>query len=62
MSDDNFDEDAERDRTNRLVFLVAVVIVAVGLGLLWLMKHYQNAENCRLEGRRDCDPISVPNS
>ncbi|HEY2033921.1 MAG TPA: hypothetical protein VGH02_09580 [Rhizomicrobium sp.] len=62
MTPEEEDERA-RDRMNRIVLLVAVAIVAVGLFLLWLMNHYQQQENCRIERRRDCgDAIAVPNS
>ena len=59
MTPDDDDEHA-RDRTNYLVLGIAVAIVAIGLFLLWLMNHYQQQENCRLERRRDCDAISMP--
>ena len=58
MPDDNGDE---RERTNYLVLGIAVAIVAVGIFLMWLLNHYQQQENCRIEGRRDCDPIQIPN-
>jgi hypothetical protein len=59
----NPDDDEEgRDRANYLVLGIAVAIVAIGIFLMWLLQHYQQQENCRIEGRRNCDPIQIPNS
>jgi hypothetical protein len=54
------DED-DRGSGNLAVFVAVAVLVAVA----WFLIHEYNAnqqmENCRIEGRRDCDPVSVPN-
>jgi hypothetical protein len=42
------------------VLCSAAAIIAIGLFSLWLMHHYQNAENCRFAGRRESDPIALP--
>ena len=54
------DDEKARDRTNLVVLGIAAAIVLIGLLSLWLMHHYQAQENCRIEGRRDCDPIALP--
>jgi hypothetical protein len=57
--DNEEDEDA-RQRTNYIVLVVAALIVVIGLLLLKWMNGYMEQERCRIEGRRDCDPIEVP--
>ena len=51
----------DRGGGNLAVLVAVVVLLAVG----WLVMHFymknQAMENCRIEGRRDCDPITVPN-
>ena len=59
MSDNEPEDD--RGAGNRAVLIAVVVLLAIG----WLVMHFymknQAMETCRLEGRRDCDPIAVPN-
>jgi hypothetical protein len=53
-------DDDSRGSGNAAVAIGIVLLLAVA----WLVMHFyiknQQMENCRIEGRRDCDPISVP--
>lgn len=53
-------DDGDHGSNNTAVIIGVVVLLAV----VWLVMHFylknQAMETCRLEGRRDCDPITVP--
>jgi len=55
------DHDDERGTHNVAVAIAVFVLLAIA----WFLIHEYNAnqqmENCRIEGRRDCDPVSIPN-
>lgn len=55
------EDDDDRGAGNLAVFVAVLVLLAAG----WLVMHFymknQAMETCRLEGRRDCDPIALPN-
>ena len=54
------DDDDSRGSGNAAVAIGIVFLLAIA----WLVLHFyiknQQMENCRIEGRRDCDPILVP--
>jgi len=57
----NDDED-ERDRRAANIFLLvaAVIIVGGGIWLVNAMVDAKKSEECFESGRRNCNPISVP--
>jgi hypothetical protein len=56
------DPEGDNRGFNNLAVAVGVIVL---LAIAWLVIHFymqnQRMENCRVEGRRDCDPITVPN-
>lgn len=60
MSDDEDPDD--RQFNNLAVAIAVIVLVAIAWFLIQKFEANQQMENCRIEGRRDCDPIDVPNS
>jgi hypothetical protein len=55
-------EENERDRRAANIFLLVAAIIVVGGGL-WLvnaMIDAKKSEECFESGRRNCNPISVP--
>ena len=56
------DEDNERDRRATNVFLLvgAVIIVCGGIWLVNAVVDAKKSEECFESGRRNCNPISVP--
>ena len=55
-------EDDERDRRATNIFLLVFAIVIVGAGV-WLangMIDARKADECLSSGRRNCNPIDVP--
>ena len=55
-------EQEARDRRAANVFLLAAGLVLVGIGL-WLanaMIDARRADDCMASGRRNCNPIEVP--
>lgn len=55
-------EDDERDRraANIFLFVAAVIIVVGGIWLVNAMVDAKKSEECFESGRRNCNPISVP--
>jgi hypothetical protein len=56
------DEEDERDRRTANIFLLAAAILVVGGGI-WLVNAIVDArksEECFESGRRNCNPIDVP--
>jgi len=56
------DEDDERDRRTTNIFLLvgAVIIVGGGIWLVNAMIDAKKSEECFESGRRNCNPISIP--
>jgi len=57
------DEEDERERRATNIFLLVAAIVVIGGGI-WLVNALVDArksEECFESGRRNCNPISVPN-
>ena len=56
------DEEDERDRraTNIFLLVAAVVFIVLGVWLLNAMVDSRKSEECFESGRRNCNPISVP--
>ena len=56
------DEEDERDRRAANIFLLvaAVIIVGGGIWLVNAMVDAKKSEECFESGRRNCNPISVP--
>jgi hypothetical protein len=50
----------EQDRQNLLVFIVAVLLVAVSLWLIHSTQKTIKLEDCAFSGRRNCNPIPIP--
>jgi cytoskeletal protein RodZ len=56
------DEEEERDRRAANIFLLVAAIVLIGVGV-WLadaMITARKADDCLSSGRRNCNPIEVP--
>ena len=56
------DEESERDRRAMNLFLLAAAILVVGGGI-WLVNALADARKAQLcfeSGRRNCNPISLP--
>ena len=55
------DED-ERDRraTNIFLLVAAVIFVGIGIWLVNAMVDSRKTEECLESGRRNCNPINVP--
>ncbi len=56
------DEESEQDRRTANVFLLAAAIIVV-VGGIWLvnaMVDARKSEECFESGRRNCNPIDVP--
>jgi hypothetical protein len=55
------DED-ERDRraTNIFLLIAAVIFVGIGIWLVNAMVDSRKTEECLESGRRNCNPINVP--
>jgi hypothetical protein len=55
-------EPPEDDRGAGNLAVLAAVVALLAIG--WFLMHEYSAnrqmENCRIEGRRDCDPIPMP--
>ena len=56
------DEEDERDRRAANIFLLvgAIIIVGGGIWLVNAMVDAKKSEECFESGRRNCNPISVP--
>jgi hypothetical protein len=50
----------DRGSGNAAVLIGIVVLLAIAWFVLHLYEKNQQMENCRLEGRRDCNPITIP--
>jgi len=56
------DEETEHDRRTANIFLLAAAIIVV-IGGIWLvnaMVDARKSEECFESGRRNCNPIDVP--
>jgi hypothetical protein len=56
------DEESESDRRAANIFLLVAAVIVVGGGI-WLvnaMVDSRKTEECFESGRRNCNPISVP--
>ena len=56
------DEEDERDRWTTNIFPLVAAIIVVGSGI-WLanaMVAARKADDCLASGRRNCNPIEVP--
>ena len=56
------DEENERDRRTANIFLLAAAILVVGGGI-WLvnaMVDARKSEECFESGRRNCNPVDIP--
>lgn len=54
------DDDDGRGFNNVVVLIGVAVLLAIAWFVIHLYVKNQAMENCRIEGRRDCDPIAVP--
>ena len=56
------DEDDERDRraTNIFLLVAAVIFIGGGIWLVNAMVDSRKSEACFESGRRNCNPISLP--
>jgi hypothetical protein len=54
------ESDAERRRTNLLLLVFFVIIVGIGIWLVNAMLDARHADECLTAGRRNCNPIEVP--
>jgi hypothetical protein len=56
------DEDDERDRRTTNIFLLvgAAIVVGGGIWLVNAMIDAKKSEECFESGRRNCNPISIP--
>ena len=56
------DEDDERERRTTNIFLLvgAAIIVGGGIWLVNAMVDAKKSEECSESGRRNCNPISIP--
>ncbi len=61
MTNDEQPPEDDRGAGNLAVFVAVAVLLAIGLFVMHEFSVNQQMENCRIEGRRDCDPIPVPN-
>ncbi len=57
------EEEGERDRraTNIFLLVAAGIFIAVGIWLVNAMVDSRKTEECLESGRRNCNPIEVPN-
>jgi hypothetical protein len=56
------DDESERDRRATNIFLLVAAIVVIGVGV-WLMDAMiaaRKADECIAAGRRNCNPVEVP--
>ncbi len=62
MSDDNARHDAEPDEANRrgplIAMIVVVVLVVGGILLSQVLRRTGQLQDCVMQGRRNCAPIS----
>jgi hypothetical protein len=49
-----------RDRTNLVVVLVVLAVIAVGGFLMYLLKQNLDLQKCEMERRMDCHAIAIP--
>jgi hypothetical protein len=56
------EEEDERDRraTNIFLLVAAAIFIAIGIWLVNAMVDSRRTEECFESGRRNCNPISVP--
>lgn len=56
------EEEDERDRraTNIFLLIAAVIFVGIGIWLVNAMVDSRKTEECLESGRRNCNPINVP--
>jgi hypothetical protein len=55
-------DDDDRRRFGNIAAAVAVIaLLAIAWFVFRALAANQAMENCRIEGRRDCDPIPIPN-
>ena len=54
------DDERERRATNIFLLVAAVIIVVGGIWLVNAMVDAKKSEECFESGRRNCNPISVP--
>jgi hypothetical protein len=60
VADDEPPEEDDRGTGNLAVLAAVVVLLAIGWFVMHEYSANQQMENCRIEGRRDCDPIPLP--
>lgn len=60
MSGESPEPDDDRGSNNLVVLVAVIVLLAVAWLTLHLYMKNQAMENCRIEGRRDCDAIAMP--
>jgi hypothetical protein len=58
------DDEDERDRraTNIFLLVAAVIFIGIGVWLVNAMVDSRKTEECFESGRRNCNPIEVPDS
>jgi hypothetical protein len=60
VSGESPEPDDDRGHNNLLVLVVVIVLLAIAWFLIHEYSANQAMENCRIEGRRDCDAIPMP--
>lgn len=58
--DDQEESDTDRRKANIILLVAAVILIGGGLWLVNALIDARQAEECLESGRRNCNPISVP--
>jgi hypothetical protein len=57
---DNDEDERDRRATNIFLLVAAIVFIVLGVWLVNAMVDSRKSEECFESGRRNCNPISVP--
>ena len=57
---DDQESDADRRRANIILLVVAALLVGGGIWLVNALIDARHAEECLEQGRRNCNPITLP--
>jgi hypothetical protein len=60
VSGEQPEPDDNRGHNNLLVALAVIVLLVIAWIVIQKYAANQRMENCRIEGRRDCDAIPIP--
>jgi hypothetical protein len=61
MANEEPPDSDDRGFNNAVVAIAVIVLLVIAWIVIQKFVANQQMENCRIEGRRDCDPIAVPN-